>query len=290
MINLDIDLLRTLVAVEQHGTFAAAAETVLRTQSAVTQQMQRLEQMLGMTLFEQRGRGKMLTRQGEMLVRYARQILVINDEAVRTMTGKQFEGTVRIGSPLDVADSLLPTILTHVARSLPSIKMEIRVDRSPFLMDALHAGDLDLTVSTRFDQTLEGMVVRRTPTVWLCSADYVHDPAQPVPLVLADEPSIFRRVALNALEQSRVAWRANYVAPNLVGIKAGLRAGLGITARGVDFLNPEFRVLGETDGLPKLPDMTYFLWIRRGALVPLTRHVYDLLTRSMGLTEPGRRA
>ncbi|KWV57634.1 LysR family transcriptional regulator [Bradyrhizobium macuxiense] len=289
MINLDIDLLRTLVAVEQHGTYAAAAEAVLRTQSAVTQQMQRLEQMLGMPLFEQRGRGKTFTRQGEMLARYARQILVINDEAVRAMTGKQLEGTVRIGSPLDVADSLLPTILTHVARSLPSIKMEIRVDRSPFLMDALHAGDIDLTVSTRFDQTLEGMVVRRTPTVWLCSADYVHDPEQPVPLVLADEPSIFRRVALNALEQSRVAWRANYVAPNLVGIKAGLRAGLGITARGVDFLNPEFRVLGETDGLPKLPDMTYFLWTRPGALVPLTRHVYDLLTRSMGLTEPGRR-
>lgn len=57
----------------------------------------------------------------------------------------------------------------------------------------------------------------------------------------------------------------------------------------MDFLNPELRVLGETDGLPKLPDMTYFLWIRRGALVPLTRHVYDLLTRSMSLTEPGRR-
>jgi DNA-binding transcriptional LysR family regulator len=288
MVNLDLDLLRTLVAIDQHGTFAGAAEALLRTQSAITQQMQRLEYLLNLPLFEKRGRNKVLTHQGEMLMRYARQMLVINDEAVRTMTGAQFEGIVRIGSPHDVADSILPTILTHVVRSMPRIKMEIRVDRSPFLMDAIHAGEIDLTISSRFDQTLEGMVIRRSPTVWLCAADYVHNSDQPVPLVLADEPSIFRRLALSAMEQSRVPWHTNYVAPNLVGIKAALRAGLGITARGVELLGPEFRVLGEADSLPPLPDVTYFFWIRRDAIAPLTRHVYDLLTRSMGLTEPGR--
>jgi DNA-binding transcriptional LysR family regulator len=288
MINLDLDLLRTLVAIDQHGTFADAAEALLRTQSAITQQMQRLEHLLKLPLFEKRGRNKVLTRHGEMLMRYARQMLVINDEAVRTMAGEQLEGIVRIGSPHDVADSILPTILTHVVRSMPRIKMEIRVDRSPFLMDAVHAGEIDLTITSRFDQTLEGMVIRRSPTVWLCAADYVHNSDQPAPLVLADEPSIFRRLALTAIEQSRVPWHTNYVAPNLVGIKAALRAGLGITARGVELLGPEFRVLGEADGLPPLPDVTYFLWIRRDAIAPLTRHVYDLLTRSMGLTEPGR--
>ncbi|MEI2418336.1 LysR substrate-binding domain-containing protein [Orrella sp. JC864] len=287
MINLDLDLLRTLVAIEQHGTFARAAEVLHRTQSAVTQQMQRLEHLMGLPLFEKRGRGKVLSRHGEMLVRYARQMLVLNDEAVRTMTGKELEGIVRIGSPHDVADSILPTVLTHVARSLPRIKLEIRVDRSPFLMDAMHAGEIDLTVSSRYDQTLEGMVIRRSPTVWLCAADYVHIPNEPVPLVLADEPSIFRRIALATLEQYRVPWQTNYVAPNLVGIKAALRAGLGVTARSVELLSPEFRVLGEKDRLPPLPDVTYFLWMRRDVMDPLTRHVYELLKRNMGLTEPG---
>lgn len=287
MINLDIDLLRTLVAIEQHGTFAAAADALYRTQSAVTQQMQRLENLVSLPLFEKRGRGKVLSRHGEMLVRYARQILALNDEAVRAMTGEEPEGIVRIGSPHDVADSILPGLLTHVARGLPRIKLEIRVDRSPLLMEAMHAGELDLTISTRFDQRLEGMVIRRSPTVWLCAADYVHDPDEPVRLVLADEPSIFRRIALTALEQSRTPWQTNYVAPNLVGIKSALRAGLGITARSVELLSPDFRVLGEKDRLPPLPDVTYFLWIRRDAIDPTIRRVYELLKRSMGLTEPG---
>lgn len=287
MINLEIDLLRTLVAIAQHGTFARAADAQFRTQSAVTQQMQRLEGLVGMPLFEKQGRGKVLSRHGEMLVQYARKILALNDEAIRKMTGQELEGVVRIGSPHDVSDSILPTILTHVTRSLPRIQLEIRVDRSPFLMEALHAGEIDLTISSRFDPDLDGRILRRSPTVWLCAADYVHNPNQPVPLVLADEPSIFRRLALTAMEQSQVAWQTNYVAPNLVGIRAALRAGLGITARSVELLSPEFRVLGEKDRLPPLPDVTYFLWMRRNAVDPLTRHVYDLLTNVMGLREAG---
>lgn len=287
MRNLDLDLLRTLVAIEQQGTFAGAAAVLYRTQSAVTQQMQRLEAIVSLPLFEKQGRGKVLSRHGEQLVRYARQMLVLNDEAMRTMTGEELEGIVRIGSPHDVADSILPTVLTHMVRVSPRIKLEIRVDRSPILMDALHAGELDLTISSRFDPLLEGMVMRRSPTLWLCAADYVHDPTAPVPLVLADEPSIFRRIALNAMEQSRVPWQTNYVAPNLVGIKAALRAGLGVTARSVELLNTDFRVLGEKDNLPALPDVTYFLWMRRDVMDPLTRYVYDVLKRQMGLTEPG---
>ena len=287
MRNLDLDLLRTLVAINQYETFAGAAQVLFRTQSAVTQQMQRLESIVSLPLFEKKGRGKVLSPQGQKLVQYARQILALNDEALRTVQSVELEGIVRIGSPHDVAESVLPTVLTHVARTSPRIKLEIRVDRSPNLMDAIHVGEIDLTISTRFDQELEGVVIRRSPTVWLCAADYVHDPEAPVPLVLADEPSIFRRIALNAMEQSRVPWQTNYVAPNLVGIKAALRARLGVTARSVEMLSPELRVLGEKDKLPALPDVTFFLWIRRDVLNPLTRHVYDMLKTHMGLTEPG---
>jgi len=115
----------------------------------------------------------------------------------------------------------------------------------------------------------------------------MHDPHAPVPLVLADEPSIFRRLALNALEQARVRWHTNYVAPNLVGIKAALRAGLGVTARSVELLGPEMRVLGDKEGLPPLPDVTYFLWIRRDLINPLTRQVYDMLRSNLGLAQQG---
>ncbi|MFY3137679.1 LysR substrate-binding domain-containing protein [Achromobacter xylosoxidans] len=283
MRNLDLDLLRTLTAIARYETFSEAANRLHKTQSAVTQQMQRLETAIGLPLFEKQGRNKALSTHGRRLVEYARHMLAINDEALRALQDAPLEGDLRLGAPLDVADTILPTLLTHIARSAPRVKLEIRTDRSPFLMDALRAGELDLTISTRFDQEFEGVALRTSPTVWLASADYVHDLNAPVPLVLADEPSIFRRLALTALEQAQVRWHTNYVAPNLVGIKAALRAGLGVTARSVELLAPEMRVLGEKEGLPPLPDVTYFLWIRRDLINPLTRQVYDMLRTSLGL-------
>lgn len=283
MINLDPDLLRTFLAISRHGTFSQAAELTFKTQSAVTQQMQRLESLVDQPLFEKHGRTKQLSRQGEVLLRYARQIVALNDEAVRVMGNQQLEGVVRIGSPHDVADSILPTVLTHVAHGLPRIKLEIRVDRSPFLMNALYNGDVDLIISSRFDPKLEGRIIRRSPTVWICAANFVLKRGQPIPLVLADEPSIFRRIALNALEQAQIAWQTNYVAPNLVGIKAALNAGLGITARSIELLSYEYRVLGHKDHLPSLPDVTYFLWMRENVVDPITRQVYELLIQEMDL-------
>lgn len=79
--NLELDLLRTFVAVADGSTFAAAAESVCRTQSAVSQQMQRLESLIGKELFARQGRNKTLTEAGTQLLNYARRILRINDEA-----------------------------------------------------------------------------------------------------------------------------------------------------------------------------------------------------------------
>ncbi|ANN66075.1 LysR substrate-binding domain-containing protein [Bordetella bronchialis] len=287
MRNLDLDLLRTLAAIDQAQTFSAAAERLHKTQSAITQQMQRLESLVGLPLFEKQGRNKVLSPHGRKLVDYARHMLAINDEAMRAMQDGQLEGELRLGSPHDVAETLLPTVLTHITRWSPRVRLEIRVDRSPFLMNALRAGELDLSISTRFDPAYEGVILRTSPTAWIASAGYVHDASAPVPLVLADEPSLFRRLALNALEQARVPWQTNYVAPNLVGIRAAVRAGLGITARSIEFLGPDMRVLGENDGLPPLPDANYFLWMRTDSINPLTRYVFDMLIAKMGLGDRG---
>lgn len=285
MRNLDLDLLRSLVAIAQYETFSGAAEKLHKTQSAITQQMQRLEALAGVALFEKAGRNKRLSAQGEKLVKYAQHMLTINDEALQSLVDGELVGHLRLGAPLDVAESLLPTVLTQVARSSPHVQMEIRVDRSPHLMTAMHHGELDLIISTRSDPAFDGVVLRTSPTVWLCSADYVHDARAPVPLIMADEPSIFRRFALAALEQTRLSWHINYMAPNLVGIRAALRAGLGVTARSVEQLGPDLRVLGAKDGLPSLPDVRYFLLVRRDLVSPLARQVYDMLTTNMGLTQ-----
>lgn len=190
-------------------------------------------------------------------------------------------GSLRIGAPHDVADTILPVLLSHIARSSPALRLEIHVGRSPFLMDSLRRGEIDLTVSTREDNTLEGIVLRTTPTIWVCSADFVYERGTPVPLILADEPSLFRKLSLDSLTQAGVPWRIAYLAPSLIGIKAALRGGLGITARSIDLLAADMRILGENDGLPRLPDVTYYLWARPNAVNPVARHVFSMLKTAL---------
>ncbi|HSV48635.1 MAG TPA: LysR substrate-binding domain-containing protein [Ramlibacter sp.] len=285
METLDLELLRALVAIDAHDSFAAAAVHLSKTQSAVTQQMQRLEDQIGHALFEKQGRHKRLTPHGRKLLDYARHLLSINDEALRSLQQGNLEGMLRIGAPHDVADTMLPPLLAQVARASPLLQLDIHVGRSPFLMESLKRGEIDMTISNRHDATLEGVVLRTSPTVWLCSASYVYERAKPVPLILVEGPSVFHKLAREALDTAGIRWTASYTASSLIGIKAALRAGLGVTARGVELVGADLRVLGENDGLPRLPDLAYHLYIRKNVISPLTRRVFDMLKGNLGLIQ-----
>ena len=117
MNNLDLGLLRTLVTVEKTNTFSGAAAVLFKTQSAISQQMQRLESQIGYPLFEKRGRHRELTVQGKQLAMYARRLLAINDEVLRTLGQQQVEGHIRFGATFDVADTILPIVLTPYSAS-----------------------------------------------------------------------------------------------------------------------------------------------------------------------------
>lgn len=280
---LDLDLLRTFVAIVDHTSFAEAGRHLARTQASVTQHMQRLEQQVGVALLRKQGRHKALTDAGRQLLRHARQMLALNDEALAGLRQDGLSGVLRIGSPHDIADTILPPLLGHIARSAPNLRLEIDVGRSPFLMDDLQRGKVDMVISTVTAPGVEGFALRTSPVWWICAAQYQHLPGEPLPLVLVDEPSLYRRLALDALEQAGIPWRQAYLASNLIGIKAAVRAGLGITARSQEMVGPDMRVLGQSDGLPPLPDVTYHLWVRANTVNPLVRQAYAMVRASVGL-------
>lgn len=282
--TFDLELLRTFVAVVSTGTFAAAGQQQGRSQSAVTQQMQRLELQLGQALFQKEGRNKHLTEHGRHLLRYAREILLLNDDAMVSLRTDADIGALRIGASHDISETLLPPLLAYLARFLPRLRLEVVIARSPQLMASLHRGELDLSVSNREDATLEGVVLRTSRTVWLCSSQYEYLPQQPLPLILGDEPSIFRRYALEALDRHHIPWRTAFLSASPVGVKAAVRAGLGVTARSLEMLGPELRVLDEHDNLPPLPSVSYCLWVRPHSVNPLVRQAFGLLKNGLGLS------
>jgi DNA-binding transcriptional LysR family regulator len=284
--HLDLSLLRTLVAIAEKETFALAAQETHKTQSAITQQMQRLEEQIGAPLFEKQGRGKKLTPQAQRLLEYAKRMLALNDEVLRSMQSSSATGILRFGGLQDVADTVLPHLLAHVARAYPMLQIHIHVGRSEELNHMLKRGQLDLTLGTRQDSELREVNVRTSPTVWLCSANFVHEQDQPLPLILGDESSLFRRLAIETLDRNRVRWRLAYYAQSLFAVKAAVRAGLGVAARSIESLGPDMRVLGEKENLPRLPDVTYRLCMRKEALDRRIRDVFDLLVETLGLDAP----
>jgi DNA-binding transcriptional LysR family regulator len=217
----------------------------------------------------------MMTPDGVRLVAYAHKILALNDQAVQVIqTGGPAE-KIRIGSPHDVADSILPNLLRRLSKLSPELQMEINVGRSPFLMDALRAKTLDLAISTRYDDAFPGIKLRTSPMVWICAEDFIFNSAAPVPLVMADELSLFRQLSIECLDAHHIPWRTSYLSPTLTGIRAAISAGLGVTARTTELLDANMRVLTEADGLPRLPEVAFYLYVQPTCASPVLRELFD---------------
>lgn len=259
ILNLDLDLLRTFVAVADLNTFAAAAVAVCRTQSAVSQQMQRLEQLVGKELFARHGRNKLLTEHGIQLLGYARKILRFNDEACTSLMFSSLQGSLSVGASDESADTILPFILNRISSVYPKISLDVRVKRNPYMIEMLLNHEVDLVVTTTRHENAESMVLRTSPTLWYCAADFVLPKGEAVPLVVLDEPSPYRDIIISHLNAAHIPWRISYVASTLAAVRAAVKAGLGITARPVEMMSPELRVLGLSEGLPMLPETEYLL-------------------------------
>lgn len=169
ILNLDLDLLRTFVAVADLNTFAAAAAAVCRTQSAVSQQMQRLEQLVGKELFARHGRNKLLTEQGIQLLGYARKILRFNDEACMSLMYGSLQGGLTIGASEETADTILPFLLNRIGCFYPRMTLEIKVHPHAAIMAMLAEGRVDLALTTHQPPGFTSFILRNvTDPLVLC--------------------------------------------------------------------------------------------------------------------------
>ena len=275
--NLDLDLLRTFVAVADLNTFAAAAAAVCRTQSAVSQQMQRLEQLVGKELFARHGRNKLLTEHGIQLLGYARKILRFNDEACMSLMFSNLQGVLTLGASDESADTILPFLLNRISSVYPKLALDVSVKRNAVMVEMLNENKVDLVVTTHRPGQFDCLTLRTSPTHWYCAAEYVLQKGEPVPLVLLDDPSPFRDMVLTALNEANIPWRLAYVASTLPAVRAAVKAGLGVTARPVEMMSPDLRVLGKSDGLPALPDTEYLLCHNSSSHNELAKVVFEAM-------------
>jgi DNA-binding transcriptional LysR family regulator len=280
-INLDMDVLRTLVAAEELGGLNRAALRVGRSQSAVSQQIRKLEEQVGQPLFRKQGRGVALTEAGDLVLRYARRILELNDEAVAAVQGAAIEGAVRFGLANDFAETWLPMALGRFKRAHPAVRIEASVDRNARLLERLETGQLDLVLAFTRREWPQAERLATVPMAWIGRDAAERCDGEPVPLVLFEPPCFFRDAALAALDAAGTAWRVVFTSPSLTGLWAAIDAGLGVTVRTAASRPPHLAVLDGIAGWPSLPVTDLVLHTAERPLSPATRRLKDILLETL---------
>ncbi|KWB36665.1 LysR family transcriptional regulator [Burkholderia ubonensis] len=315
--NFDIAALRSLVAGMDLGSFAKAADRVARSSSAVSAQIRKLEEQAGTPLFVKSGRGLALTDAGDAMLRYARRMIELNDEAAAAVRGVSLDGWVRIGLQEDFGEAILPGVLGRFARAHPKVRIEARVAHNAELLERLDANQLDLALvwgdpaSAAFVARtgIDSEEIARVPMRWIGAAGSgaagvgaagsgaagdgdagepsVRLPDEPLPLVVFDRPCRFFGAATDALDRAGVPWRVAFTTPSLAGLWAAAAAGLGLTVRSHYGLPASVQLLDAAPlGLPELPSVPLMLLRRASSATPTVDRLARIMTQAVsGATE-----
>ncbi len=250
-LNLPTDLLRSFAAIVDSGSMLKASERVFVTQSAISLQMKRLEEMVQAQLFHRDGRKLALTSAGEALLVHAREILALNDRAVSALTGGGLVGPARIGLVQDFADTLLSGVLLQFSRLNPETQLQVRVGGSQELLDLLSADRLDVVLCMGAED--DPAAVRVVDMDWLGDVALLQQDV--LPLAILEEPCRFRDAALQALERAGRSYRVVLETPSSSVLRVAVNSGLAVTCR--TSILSDRRIGREAAILPPLPRVAY---------------------------------
>ncbi|MGI9408061.1 MAG: LysR substrate-binding domain-containing protein [Hyphomicrobiaceae bacterium] len=250
--NLDSDLLRTLVAIADTGNFTRASEIVGRTQSAVSVQMKKLEDVVGETLFERGPRGVTLTAPGEQLVKDARRILSLLDQAAVSLRTDPLDGFVRIGIPEEYGGTILPRVLSRFAKMHPQVEVTVRCASSSELNVEFDKGELDLIVVHEEAARIGGEILLNDPVVWVTSEKYFQHECLPIPVAVCDRGCWWREWALASLDQQQKEYRIAYISGNTLCLQAAVSSGFAVAVISQSQIPPDCRELTLEEGFPQL--------------------------------------
>lgn len=252
---LDLDLLKTLVAIADTGNFSAAAEAVFRTPSAVSMQVKRAEELLGRPLFNRDSRSVTATPDGELLLQHGRRMLALNKEMVRQFVKPDIAGIVRLGAPDDMAERALPDMLRRFAQSHCGVTVDVVVDSSTSLLKKIQDNELDVAMVTcdpRADipKTIE--IIFEERLTWAGARNGVAFEKNPLPISVWEEGCAWRNTGLKSLQDLKRDYRIAFMSAHISGQRAAIMADLAVAPIPASSCVSGIVELGEKQGLPTL--------------------------------------
>ncbi|KIQ18474.1 LysR family transcriptional regulator [Variovorax paradoxus] len=268
--SLDIDLLRSFVAIAETGVLGQAALRVGRTQSALSMQMQRLEGIVEQPLLHRTGRGVTLTATGERLLVRAGELLRRHDEALAELRGEQLSGVLRFSCPDDYAVVFLPYLLQSFASLHPRVQLEVMCAPTPRLHELLARHAVDLALVSVASDVAGADVIRHEPLVWVAHRDGAAASMDPLPLALGALDALDHRLPRQALEAAGRAYRLAYASSSLSGLVGMARSGQAVIVLTRTAVPDDLQILTAVQGFPDLPSVGVTLAFDREAPTALT--------------------
>lgn len=257
--SFNVEVLRTFQAVARLGRFKDAAEYVHRSPSAVTAQIQKLEEQVGQQLLLRSNQSVTLTPAGQQLLNEATRFLLAHDRLQATLSPQKMIGKVRLGVPEGYAANVMNDLLPAVAASQPNLALDVVVRSSAELMVLFARQQLDLAVVVSREALAQGERLGATQPRWASAPGFRHDPRVPLPLALPLKGCPYREMALEALKTQGIAHRVLLESANWQAVRACMESGVavGIVERLDTAQTPLVSVKGMH--LPRLPHHHVYL-------------------------------
>ncbi|MFK7754964.1 MAG: LysR substrate-binding domain-containing protein [Sedimentitalea sp.] len=252
MRNLDITTLRSFVAVADSGGVTRAAGFFFLSQSAVSMQLKRLEELLGLDLLDRSGRGIALTASGEQLLTYARRMVALNDEVIGRLTDQAFEGELVLGVPHDIVYPAIPRVLQRFNAAYPRVKVNLIASNTSALKEQHSRGECDLILTTEANQVPGTESLGSKPLCWVGAPGGSAWRQLPLNLAMGRQCS-FRPLVLRALDSAGVEWNMAVDTNSDRTIEATVAADLAVHTMIEGTQPPHLELIDHAGGLPPLP-------------------------------------
>jgi DNA-binding transcriptional LysR family regulator len=254
--RLEIDILKTFIAVAETGSVKCAAERVARSPAAVSMQMKKLERLVGAPVFHRSEGAMRLSDSGDRLMPHAHRIIEANDTALAALLSPDIKGMVRIGLCLENIETRMPEILAGFSRVHPGVTVNINAGDAKDLSAMLATNALDIAILTTGGgvTNLENdRLLYEQPLVWATHKNSRRDGESPLQVAVAPSGCPWRDAALDALKRAGIEYRISYLSNVSESQLAAVRADLAVAAL------PASRVVNSThpicvsSDLPELP-------------------------------------
>ncbi|WP_316672954.1 LysR substrate-binding domain-containing protein [uncultured Tolumonas sp.] len=282
--DLQIDWLKSFVAIVDAGSLSCATNSVHRSQSAVSMQLKKLEHVVGRKLLIRSNRQTELTADGQMLLGYARRILDLHSEAQAAFHGDELVGQVKLGVPDDYAAKYLTPVLRNFAPRFGGVEIELTCEQSTCLIPKIETNDLDLALISR-DNDKRGTFLFHESMVWVGTSQFELWRRETIPIAVYESESLARRSAINSLALQGRPYKVVYNSSSLAGQIAAVESGLAIAVFTQCSVPPHLEILGKEHGLGPLEPMEVSVYrSKKSKGSQAVDYLHDLLVRTLRIS------